>query len=373
MQGNDRGAAPEARPPRGSRRRRRIEVLVVVILLVAGGVVVKVVLTPEPERPEVITPESTIVPPGLVPDERVMNARAAACLGATRRRAGRIARVAGAVRTYRLNAVPNSKTYDLRDARIVGYPNANKYPLALGKRDPGTSTCVVGGTVVGSQSRSLTWQVMKGSLDGDGLNLRSHGGVVDGIRIDNVEDGIGTIGGDPQGVMIRNAHMTYIRDDCLENDAVVGLIVKDSLLDGCFFGLSERPGRGGTPRPALATEQTLLDGVLMRLEPMPYERSEARCAADGLGTGGFFKWSAYANKLVVRNSVLFAERLAARCGGAMHFPSNAIFENVTLVWLGPGDYPGNLPTSGVTVTRDRDVWDRAKAAWLLRHGESSQP
>jgi hypothetical protein len=344
-----------------------------VILLVAAGVVIKVVLTPGPKPPEVITPGSTIAPPRPLPDEQVMNMRAQACLGATRRRAGKIARVVGAVRTYRLNAVPDNKTYDLRDARIVGYPNANKYPLALGKRDPGNSTCVVGGTVVGAQSTSLSWQVMKGSLDGDGLNLKSRGGVVDGIRIDNVEDGIGTIGGDPQGVFIRNVHMTYIRDDCIENDSVTGLIVKDSLLDGCFFALSERPGRGGTPRPSPAGEQTLLDGVLMRLNPMPYEQSEARCAADGLGTGGFFKWSAYANKLVVRNSVLLAERLAARCGGAMHFPDTGTYENVTLVWLGPGDYPGNLPASGVTVTRDRGVWDRAKADWLLRHGESSQP
>jgi hypothetical protein len=372
MQGSDKGAPPEAGPPRPSRR-RRVEILLVVILLVAAGVVIKVVLGPGPQPPEVITPGSTIAPPRLVPDEGVMDARAETCLGATRRRARKIARVAGAVRTYRLNAVPDSKTYDLRDARIVGYPNVNKYPLALGKRDPGTGTCVVGGTVVGTQSRSLTWQVMKGSLDGDGLNFKSHGGIVDGIRIDNVEDGIGTIGGDPQGVMIRDVHMTYIRDDCIENDSVVGLVFKDSLLDGCFFGLSERPGRGGTPRAGPDNEQTLLEGVLIRLQPMPYDRREARCAADGLGTGGFFKWSAYANKLVVRNSVLFAERLAARCGGAMHFPGNATFENVTLVWLGPGDYPGNLPASGVTVTRDRGVWDQAKADWLARHGQPSQP
>jgi hypothetical protein len=372
MQPNERGASPGAGPPSPSRR-RRTEILVLVLLLVAGAVVAKIVLEPEPRPPEVITPESTIPPPRLVPNEQVMEARADACLSGTRRRAGRIARVVGAVRTYRLNAIPDNKTYDLRQARIVGYPASNTYPLALGKRDPGKYTCVLGGTIVGRQSRTLSWQVMKRSHDGDGLNLRSHGGVVDGIRVGNVEDGIGTIGGDPEGIFIRNAHMSYIRDDCIENDSVVGLIVKDSLLDGCYFGLSERPGAGSRPSSSPENEQTLLDGVLLRLQPMPYDRRDARCAADGRGTGGFFKWSAFANKLVVRNSVLLAERLAARCRGAMHFPGGASFENVTLVWLGPGDYPGNLPATGVTVTRDRSVWDRAKADWLLRHRTPEQP
>jgi hypothetical protein len=57
----------------------------------------------------------------------------------------------------------------------------------------------------------------------------------------------------------------------------------------------------------------------------------------------------------------------------MHFPAGATFENVTLVWLGPGRYPGSLPAAGLTVTRDRRVWDRAKADWLARHGYRSQP
>ena len=366
MQRNDGPATPGTRPPASSKR-RRIEILAVVILLVAVGVVVKVVLEPGPEPPEVINPDTTpALPP--VPDEQVAEARADACLSSTRREAGRVTRVSGTIRTYRLPKVPDGRTYDMRQARIVGYPTFNRYPFLLGKADPGTSTCVVGGTIVGGQSRYLTWQTMKGRLDGDGLHFTSHGGVIDGIRVANVEDGVAAIAGDPEGILIRNAYMTYIRDDCIENDWIVGLIVKDSLLDGCFFGLSQRPGLGTGPRAAPVAERTLLDGVLMRLQPMPYDRLQARCSADGLGTGGFFKWSPYSNRLVVRNSVLFAERVAARCGTPMDFPQNATFENVTLVWLGPGNYPGKLPATGVTVTRDRQVWDTARADWRERHG-----
>jgi hypothetical protein len=282
----------------------------------------------------------------------------------------RVTRVDGTLPTYRMGSVADDRTYDLRRATIVGYPDINRYALLFGKHGPGDATCVLGGKIVGQQSRAFTWHTMK-RLDGDGLNFRSQGGIVDGIRVDNIEDGISTIGGDPAGVTIRNAHLTYIRDDCIENDAIVAVRVQDSLLDGCFNGVSERPGLGGSPPPPSPGEGLTLDGVLMRVRPMPYDRSRALCgqnAADGLGGGGFFKWSRHANRLVVRNTVLLAERGSVNCGASMSFPGDGVYENVTLVWLGEGSYPGRLPPSGVTVTRDRRIWDEARARWLARHG-----
>jgi hypothetical protein len=282
----------------------------------------------------------------------------------------KVTRVDGTLPTYRMGSVTDGRTYDLRGATIVGYPNVNRYALLFGKHGAGNATCVVGGRIVGQQSRALSWHTMKG-LDGDGLNFRSQGGIVDGIRVDNLEDGISTIGGDPAGVTIRNAHLTYIRDDCIENDAIVAMRVEDSLLDGCFNGISERPGRNGSPPPPSPGEELALDGVLLRVRPMPYDRPRALCgqyAADGLGGGAFFKWSRQANRLVVRNTVLLAERGSVNCGASMSFPGDGVYENVTLVWLGEGTYPGRLPPSGVTVTRDRRVWDEARARWLARHG-----
>jgi hypothetical protein len=295
-------------------------------------------------------------------------APARACLSRGRTK---VTSVKGTVPTYRMGTVADHRTYDLRRATIVGYPDTNRYVLLFGKQGPGDATCLIGGRVIGQQSRALSWQTMKQRLDGDGLNFRSQGGIVDGIRIDNVEDGIGTTGGDPAGVTIRGAYLTYIRDDCIENDAIVALRVQDSLLDGCFNGVSERPGRNGSPPPPSPDEELTLDGVLMRVRPMPYDRTRALCArnaADGLGGGGFFKWSRHANRLVVRNTVLLAERGSVNCGASMSFPGDGVYENVTLVWLGTGDYPGRLPPSGVTVTTDRRIWDEARARWLARHG-----
>jgi hypothetical protein len=330
--------------------------LALALLAVVAGIVATQLLGPTPPPGTITSPATTYAPlPGMSISCTATD-RAVASYGTT------------SLQTLRTLTVPDYKTYDLRGTTIVGYPTVNHYPLAFGKRVPGSRTCVLGGTVVGRQNRALTWQYMKHNLDGDALNFKSVGGLVDGLRVHNIEDGVGLIGSDPDGLAMRNVYMTYIRDDCIENDAVVGLDVQDSLFDGCFMGLSERPGAHADPSPAPLGEQTVLDRALVRLQPMPYDASLARCGRDGLGTGGFFKWSPYANHLFVKDSILFAERVPARCGAVLNFPSNGTYQNVTVVWTGPGNYPGKLPASGVTVTRDRAVWDNARADWLTRHG-----
>ncbi|MEM9283647.1 MAG: hypothetical protein AAGA96_17635, partial [Verrucomicrobiota bacterium] len=40
-------------------------------------------------------------------------------------------------------------------------------------------------------------------------------------------------------------------------------------------------------------------------------------------------------------------------------------ENVTLIWRGPGGYPAKLP-QGVTVSRDRSIWEQAREDWISR-------
>jgi len=270
---------------------------------------------------------------------------------------------------YRVDVPVAGATYDLRGVVSTAYPGT-RYPLVFGKvrhgkavHEVGERLCVVGGEVTGQQSRNLTWQQVKDRHDGDGLRILSADWyVVDGLRVDNVEDGIAPFG---DGFVGRNLYFTYIRDDCIENDAVAGGIVSDSLFDGCSMGLSARPSKGFDPQPAPPGETFTLDGVLLRLQPMPREeRSET---PDGLGNGQLFKWSRWSNRLVVRNSVFLVERVSMNGRKAMRFPDRTIAENVTLVWTGPGDYPAPVPR-GVKVVKDRKVWEAARRAWLARHG-----
>ena len=266
-------------------------------------------------------------------------------------------------------APANDTTYDLRGLRSTAYPDKTLYPLSFGDVRHGAATgtvaqhlCVIGGTVVGQQPRSLTWQQVKHTYDGDGLRVQAGGWyVVDGLRVDNVEDGISPFG---DGFVGRGLYFTYIRDDCIENDAISGGVVTDSLFDGCSMGLSERPSKGFQPTPPPAGETFTLDGVLLRLQPMP--RDDAT-DADGLGNGQLFKWSRWANRLVLRNTTFLVERVSANGAKAMKFPEGTVAQNVTLVWTGPGDYPAPVP-QGVQVTKDRAVWDAARSEWLARHG-----
>jgi hypothetical protein len=302
-------------------------------------------------------------PPTAVEGTRPAVPSAAECLA--RQRTVRVSGLRAG--QYKVSSPASGTTYDLRGLDATGFPASTLYPLVFGEVRHGRSVgprpehlCVIGGAVVGQQPRSLTWQQVKHQYDGDGMRVTAGDWyVVDGLRADNVEDGISPFG---DGFVGRNLYFTYIRDDCIENDAISGGYVIDSLFDGCSMGLSERPSSGFFPTPPPPGESFVMDHVLMHIQPMP--RDEA--TPDHLGSGQLFKWSKWSNRLVLRDSVLWVERVSLNGAAAMGFPEGTVAQNVTLVWTGPGDYPAPVP-AGVTVTKDRKVWDNARSSWLERH------
>jgi hypothetical protein len=273
-------------------------------------------------------------------------------------------------------APSSGTTYDARGATFVAYPRASLYPFSVGKDIARRRVCVVGGLVIGQQSRSLTWDDMKSSYDGDGLRIVANDWyVVDGLRVDNVEDGVAPRGTsdrypkDGDGFTLRNLYFTYIRDDCVENDDIAGGVIFDSLFDGCYTGISERPGDGNPQlrHPAPRGETVVLDHVLLRLQAMPGPRGVADRKT--LGHGQLFKWSEVANALVIRNSIFLVEQ-TPNSDSYFPFPPGTVTDNVTIIWLGSGSFRWSVPP-GTTVTTDRTVWDDARATWLARHGCTS--
>jgi hypothetical protein len=264
---------------------------------------------------------------------------------------------------WRADRTPDDHTYDLRRATSIAYGRSSVYPLLFGKARAGTNLCVLGGHVIGQQSRGLTYQAVYTQYNGDGLWVQGRGSyLVDGFRAENVEDGISLQGGDGDFAVVRNAYLSYIRDDCIENDKILGGRVENSLFDGCFMGISERPDADASPSRAPAGETFTIDRTLIRIAPQANER-----AADGAGNGQLFKWSDAANRLVLRDSVFLVEEVPIRGYTPLAFPAGTTAQNVTLVWLGAGAYPGPLPR-GVTVVRNRSVWETARANWLVDHG-----
>jgi hypothetical protein len=247
---------------------------------------------------------------------------------------------------------------DARQATLLPSPT-NLYPLNLGG---GAGMCLSGGVALGQYDRTLGWAAMH-DLNNAGVRFDNPDATVEYVRIDNVGDGIRPIAGP---FTIRGAWLSYVRDDCVENDHVQPGLIDDSLFDGCYVGVSERPSAAITASGYDGRGQVLtVRNSLIRLEPMPYPR-------DGLptdfGHGAFFKWSSLATNLELHDNVFLAEQIAQEGVDAMDMPGalGACSNNV-MVWLGAGQYPAPLP-SCFTVTTDRSVWDQAVADWKIRHG-----
>jgi hypothetical protein len=112
---------------------------------------------------------------------------------------------------------------------------------------------------------------------------------------------------------------------------------------------------------------------LFHLGCMPDERAKAvrsSCPPSPSGqkqsTGGIFKLSVCWGPVHFKNVIFRVDATGANGAANLHFPTGT-YENVTIVWLGPGHYPGRLPDQGVDVTEDVAVWDEARDRWLAVH------
>jgi len=268
--------------------------------------------------------------------------------------------------TYRNDALVAGTRIDARRATVLGWPGRGD-PINL---EGSAGVCVAGGTVLGQYDRSFSWDQMH-DFNNAGIIFKSNQLIVDGVRIDNVGDGVRPRSS--EGFIVRHAWLSYVRDDCVENDHLQAGLVEDSLFDGCYVGFSARPSQGiiDAGYDGSGSLWTIQDS-LVRLEPMPQP--------DGgnpgeFGHGGFFKWdnwddpaTSLSPKLALYNNVFMAEQVGDVGGGRMGTPPGQVMDcaNNVMVWLGAGDFPGTLPAC-FTITTDRNVWDNAVAEWLSRH------
>jgi hypothetical protein len=114
----------------------------------------------------------------------------------------------------------------------------------------------------------------------------------------------------------------------------------------------------------------VLDGSLLRLEPMPTVYK-----GPAPGTGGFFKWDdtgGRSPRLVLRNDVLRADQLPNH--GSLGLPAGSPVEcsGNTIVWLGSGAFPEAAAWKArcpdTRIVTDVTVWDDAVRAWHRAHG-----
>jgi hypothetical protein len=266
---------------------------------------------------------------------------------------------------YRQPSPPADHTYDMRTAVWDhNTPTPVKYPFLIG--DPnaaGLRTCVVGPKILGNLNRAKTHDALYRNAElraGPYLDDAAAGNynVIVGLRVDNMVDGLRLRGRLPLHTYVNHSYFSFIRDDCIENDYYPHeLTIYDSLFDGCYSGISQRPSRS-TPRP----QQVLLDRTLLYVRPLGGDVGTTNKSC------GFFKWSpSGASSIHIKDSVLRLNRRAhADCSHAGPFPTGTTAENSKLVWTGGGSYPYAVPR-GMTVTTDVGVWNNARSDWLARH------
>jgi hypothetical protein len=271
----------------------------------------------------------------------------------------------------------DDSTFDLSQVTSTAYPS-DRSVLALGTSEPAARTCLVGGAVLGGGSDDQTWEVYHQRYNAACVKIIAREWMrVTGLRCDNVEDGIrpaeSRVNGNNTNLYVTDTYLTRIRDDCLENDFVIGGLLQDSLWEQCNTGVSERPWDGtggGTPR----SEYLVLDHMLIGLYETPH-------VVDGrtvMGENALFKWSDTGNRLVIRCSIFKVDSVSLNGEDAMALPPGTVVDDSdcpddpsTLVWLGRGRYPAE--TGNLRVVHDASVWDQAVELWKQAHGMPPAP
>jgi hypothetical protein len=235
--------------------------------------------------------------------------------------------------------------------------NAEAYPIKI----YGTSSNIVvnGGRIYGVMDERAPWETWKYYSDGTGLRIEGSGTYeIRNTLIQNVEDAIRPRG--PAGAQfnIHDVFLDRIKDDMIENIDYHSGTISNSYLRG-FVLLSTQHGNLSAP-----PSTTVIKNSVVELLPEVYKGK--------LGTGAMFKWdynsagkSAGTAKVDVRDSVFLINMRSSVSTKIMQFAPGT-YSNVTVVYLGVGAYPWPAPP-GVTITRDRTVYDNAVKAFFASH------
>ena len=261
---------------------------------------------------------------------------------------------------FRIDAPIADATYDLRSFTSTAYPSGSSFPLAFGPESPGVRTVVIGGTVIGQQRRNLSWENVHDPFGGGGLRMIGIDSLVSyDVRVDNVTDGFMPLPPpeDLNGArfLIDGCHMTWIRDDAVEDDTEMSGTIRDCLFDGINTGVSIGQS---TQNPDAVVR---IKHSVFVFEPMRNDR-----ATDGIGHQALFKQMPGGHVRLSNVVVCYPENPMSPSRLRIFPPGH--YSNVRLV-LGSdfvGRYPGHRP-AGVTVTRDWSVCEAARAHWLSRH------
>src|SRR5205809_649327 len=208
-----------------------------------------------------------------------------------------------------------------------------------------------------------------------GVDVHGASPLVEGLTIFTGGDGITFDAAEDANWTVRDVHMTYIRDDCIENDFLNSGLVDRSFFDGCYDFMSARAYGGGAADGSANT--VTVQNSLIRVQGM----DKLYPGLSTPGYGGFWKWSGSGSPntdigpmLVITNTVFRADAPPVEGNGAGLYMAPVPGKvkscaNNVMVWLGPGSFPEPLPSCFTVLTGQagRDYWDNAVAQWKAAH------
>jgi hypothetical protein len=243
-----------------------------------------------------------------------------------------------------------------------------------------TTFCFYGGTIVGTQPLTATWGETKRLGGGAAITINgASGSVIEGVRIHNHHDALVPYRND--GFVFRGNWVSYNRDDCIENDGNAEGTIEGNLFDGCYTFYSGTIANSdiGRPHGAGASGTLRIMGNLIRMQnmPGPYDRKNNLGDRSKMGYEGLWKTRGRAGvpKIVLRDNVFAFEARRNRGVTSLTGVNVDIIEcaNNTILWLGPGAFPGELPsgmqdcfrilTDSLAVERWRDL----RRQWIADH------
>lgn len=280
---------------------------------------------------------------------------------------------------YTNDTVADGTIYDRTDWYSDAVGNNTSTAFSIGNAAaPPKNVCVFRGVINGRIPFSWSWEEAH-SFGGSGD--RTYTGqlvLIDGARIHNVEDGwkpreLPEFGN--TGIMqMRNAYMTAIRDDAIENDNFMPGLIEDSLFDGVYTFLSEQNQSGEIPSTMGPNEDPTIriTRVYARLYPTNSDGNSS--------SGRWFKWQprgTVSHKLVITDSVFATHSQPDSGWSPLNFPDGTTFQGINyILWLGtPGEYGAILPPEVVFLEGQAafDKWNEVRNGWLITHGYDPRP
>ena len=247
----------------------------------------------------------------------------------------------------------------------------------------GDNVCWSGGQIIGQLPPSTLWTTMHDRAYGmlPGHFYGGNGIQVENLRVFAYGDGISI---DQDGLaidnwVIRNAHIKYSRDDCIENDAYWNGTIESSFLDGCYSGVSLRSSSINQPSnpPHIVTMRNSL--VRLQTIDVVYANPPANNKV-GPEHNGFWKWDIDGSSPELRlyNNVFRADGPSDGDSEEDLVPPQSMVDDCrdnVMVWLGAGAFPEVIPTAPdgrpcftvLTGTAGLDYWNAAVAQWHAAH------